>query len=372
MICVTLLFIVTLTAVSEVTSFRCSNQQLPASGDDDLQQVATLQYCLIDNCTIMMIDTGERLDIAYTTDSLIVTTPTSDHTSQEIAKLDNEIHCYATAADGLHYHFTLSMVTNLLVALISGYVVALHLMLKKLRNLFGKVLMLYSFTVLCSQLTSFVWFMLHVKIAVNSQFACHTITVVLNVVFMCTALSATCVLILLAHFMYRSHKLQQEMSERGSKQVFIRCAIYVVGTALLVFFLTICYDVVTDSGRYTIQQDGYCVIPVDGTYKSIVLTIIIVLINKIVHVVAFIFYLYYTYKLKQDNVKQELLRKLHRTAIAMGSTIGLSAFILILDVIFTLQVPELFIGVGLVEQLAIAVILTEKKTRLLCREYFSN
>ena len=52
-------------------------QQLPASGDDHLQQVTTLQYCLLDNCTIMMIETGKELDIVYTTDSLIVTIPTT-------------------------------------------------------------------------------------------------------------------------------------------------------------------------------------------------------------------------------------------------------------------------------------------------------
>ena len=34
-----LLFIFTLTTVSKVTSLYCSDQQLPASGDDDLQQV---------------------------------------------------------------------------------------------------------------------------------------------------------------------------------------------------------------------------------------------------------------------------------------------------------------------------------------------
>ena len=72
MVWLTLLFTVILTTVSKVKSLHCSDQQLPASGDDDLQQVTTLQYCLVDNCTIMMIDAGEELDIVYTTDSLII------------------------------------------------------------------------------------------------------------------------------------------------------------------------------------------------------------------------------------------------------------------------------------------------------------
>ena len=44
-----LIFVITLTTVSKVTSLHCSDQQLPASGDDDLQQVTSLQYCQVDN-----------------------------------------------------------------------------------------------------------------------------------------------------------------------------------------------------------------------------------------------------------------------------------------------------------------------------------
>ena len=93
MACLTLLFIVILTTVSKVTSLHCSDQQLPPSGDDDLQQVTTLQYCLVDHCTIMKINTGEKLDIVYTTDSLTVTTPTDGHTSEVITRLENELLC---------------------------------------------------------------------------------------------------------------------------------------------------------------------------------------------------------------------------------------------------------------------------------------
>ena len=39
----------------------------------------------------MMIDTGEELDIVYTTNSLIVTTPTGAQTSMMIAKQESEI-----------------------------------------------------------------------------------------------------------------------------------------------------------------------------------------------------------------------------------------------------------------------------------------
>jgi len=90
--CFSLLFIIIL-AVSEVTSFSYSNQQpsSSASGDDvpGSQQVTTLQYGFIDNCTVMITGNGEKLDIVYATDSLLVATPTDGHTSVMIDKLND-------------------------------------------------------------------------------------------------------------------------------------------------------------------------------------------------------------------------------------------------------------------------------------------
>ena len=72
-VCFTLLLISILSMASgRATLLYCSDVQSPASGshNTDLSQVTTLQYCIIDNCTIMRIDTGQQLDIVYTTESL--------------------------------------------------------------------------------------------------------------------------------------------------------------------------------------------------------------------------------------------------------------------------------------------------------------
>ena len=58
--------------------YNYSNVQPPSSSDSNSSsssgvrdlQVIPLHYCIIDNCTIMRVDTGETLDIIYTTDSL--------------------------------------------------------------------------------------------------------------------------------------------------------------------------------------------------------------------------------------------------------------------------------------------------------------
>ena len=48
-------------------------------------------YCIIDNCTIMRIDTRQHLDIVYTTGSLLIVTPKDGHTSIAISKIDDEL-----------------------------------------------------------------------------------------------------------------------------------------------------------------------------------------------------------------------------------------------------------------------------------------
>ena len=93
---VSLLLIAILTVASGATPLYCSDVQSPASGsghNTDLSQVTTLQYCIIDNCTIMRIDTGQQLDIVYTTESLLIVTPKDGHTSVKIAKIDDELPC---------------------------------------------------------------------------------------------------------------------------------------------------------------------------------------------------------------------------------------------------------------------------------------
>ena len=98
---VSLLLVAILTEASGATPLYCSDVQSPASGsghNTDLSQVTTLQYCIIDNCTIMSIDTGQQLDIVYTTESLLIVTPKDGHTSMVITKIGDELPC-------LEYHY---------------------------------------------------------------------------------------------------------------------------------------------------------------------------------------------------------------------------------------------------------------------------
>ena len=83
-------------------------------------------------------------------------------------------------------------------------------------------------------------------------------------------------------------------------------------------------------------------------------------------------YLYYTYKLKKDNINQENLRKLHKIAAAMGITVGLSAPIYIIHVLFNVPLAELFTITVLLEQILIVITLCHKKTHMMCKKCFSK
>ena len=78
------LFFLLILTITQTTSlhYHCnSDVYSSASGMADLQQLTTLQYCLINNCTIIRNDTGQQLDIVYTTQSHLVVTPTDGQTS---------------------------------------------------------------------------------------------------------------------------------------------------------------------------------------------------------------------------------------------------------------------------------------------------
>jgi len=125
----------------------CSDQQLPTSGDGDLQQVTTLLYCLVDNWTIMKMDTGEKLDIIY---SIIFTTPPD--TSKVIARqenelLENELLCTKSNNMAVNCELTeiiaiLNMVLFLLLIITSGYIISMHFEL--CCALVGRLLILYN------------------------------------------------------------------------------------------------------------------------------------------------------------------------------------------------------------------------------------
>jgi len=372
MACFTVLFVVILTA-SKVTSRHCSSQQLPSSGDDDFQKVTILQYCLVDNCTIKRMDTGEILDIAYTTYSLIVATPTDGRTSEVIAKQGNELPCLNP--DGpFEYRLreVVEIVEFFLTFVVSGYIIAIHLMFKELRNLLGKLLILYSVSVLGMCISYIGILLTPIQSLLNLLAFCYVCTIGLIISSVSIEALATCILSHIATTMRHSYKMRSSMSKETSQRHFKFYAIYTVGITLLDVFLTICFDVATANYKDAILPNGQCVTFEVGTYGTLQITFFVNGIHKLVQLVHLITYIYYTYKLSKDirdaGISSDQQSYLHKVAIAMGAFIGLAYFLFTLTALFdlaTIIIPFTQALFLMQQSAVVAIFLCSKKVRRL-------
>ena len=170
----------------------------------------------------MMIDTGEKLNITYTTDSLLVTTSTDGHTSVIIAKLPTELPCGPPNNGATNSSVSLLIVIwacVIVVVFMNGYVVAIHLMFKELRSSFiGKLLLLYCLAIACMAIGVATKMVMSLQTG-RIQLVCHFLSffILLDAVsFDCLA---TCILHGFAYIVYRTNKLQQ-ISKGESKTLF--------------------------------------------------------------------------------------------------------------------------------------------------------
>ena len=387
MVCSALLLITILTATSGATPLYCSDVQPSASGSHhgDLSQVISLHYCIIDNCTIMRIDTGQQLDIVYTTESLLVVTPVDGHTSMEIAKIDEEMPCleYHNTNDGSQVaKFVVMMTVGSLLLIVNGYIVTVHLLFKELRTIFGKLLMFYSFGVMSMATSAMTLLLLHCIIKVNSQMICHTAMITFIIAAATYEVFAANILTHLAYTMYRCYKLKSEISTKR-KQFLFRCYIsYAFVTLVLLFFLVITYDWSTGNDKYTLLPNGHCAFLDQYSYTTLFIAEIPTAINKLIQITMFIAYIVYFIKfnmmIRAAQTTMRYNRDLFKIAVAMGATLGLSYFIFIF-LVFNSAFLDAVIGVSgavllLVQQCVImtSFLCTKKMSRLWKRLFSRN
>ena len=390
MACLTLLLItIILTVTSEATPLYCSDVQSPAaSGSDntaDLSQVTTLQYCIIDNCTIMRTDTGQQLDIVYTTETLLIVTPIDDHTSMVVVKIaDDNLPCL-----NYHNHTTsdsqigrlIGLLTLIsLIIMVSGYILLVHLLFKELRTLFGKLIIFYSLSIVSMYADVFALLLMHHWINVKSEIICYTAMMIFIITYTSIELFSTNMLTHVAYIMYRCYNLKAEISKRRSQFLF-RCYLaYALITLVLLFFVTIAYDWRTGNGRYTILPNGHCHFIDTHSYQTLFISDTIITINKLIQITMLLAYLINLYRFHVNvgagSINVEYNRELLKIAIAMGATISFSFFVygvLIFD-----SESAVIIGFSgsillLIEQVLImSIFLCTKKMSTLCKAYFSR
>ena len=263
MSCTVLLFIIAILTVRGVTTLYCSDPQstdaVSSDNEDgvvDLNYATTLQYCVIDNCTIVRSDTGQQLDIIYTTDSHIVATPRDMQTTLVIAKMDDQLACVKpnmTADILLTKLYIIFLCIAAPVLIVSGYNFVQHLICKKLRNLTGKLPMLYSLFIAFHFVALFALLTANYKITVNSAMICYSMTIAFMILYIGSEAVATCILTHVAYGMHHAHRLLQ-IDKDTNKHLYKFYIAYIVGSIILSFHLVI-WQLVIGGTRWVQHQN---------------------------------------------------------------------------------------------------------------------
>ena len=383
-IAVFLLVLFTTSKTVSTSSHSCnSSTQLSASGDDmdmtNVSQLATsLQYCMIDNCTIKRTDTGEELEIFHTTESLLVVVPTDGRTSEIVLLLDNEVPCSPVPTDNGLMMVVAQVTFFLLLGSTSAYIIVVHLLFAELRTKFGKTLMVYNALLFMTQVFATISIIMHRVVAVDSQVVCQTVVNILMFLTMSRESYATCILFHCTLIMYYSYKCRSDIP----KKLFLFYNCFVFGVLAIFATIVIGYDLYSGNGKQTVLPDGYCVFFTNQRYRTLRVRDFQHSCNKIAQMSMFVIFLILYYKHHKtskvadtNSVSTRVSKQLIRIAIAMGATIGLARIVWTATSVFAPTYVYISTFAGLLlfvfQQCTIMVsfVCTQKMSRL-CRERF--
>ena len=370
-------FLLLVTTGSKAT---CHDRQSTGSGVLDLQQVTTIPYCFFDECTIKRTDTGQQLDIIYTTDSLLIVTLTGNQTSMVISKDEDQPVCPSDDVDNNLGPLIGQIGTATLLGILSGTIIAMHLLFKELRNPFGNLMIYYNLA-LCVELVGFIALSLtHFQIAPKSQMTCQSIFFVFMQGYMGHEGMATCILAYLAYIVYYSYKLRA-ISESDYKKLLKYYLIYTIGTVGLFDFFVVSYDLATGNGAHTILPSGHCMFLGQDYDVTMKIPQAYAAFNKTAQIVFFVIYLVYYYKFNAESSDDpgssrqhtKVNRQLFMIAIAMGATIGVSQFIWLLKIFGNVYINGILGAfILLIQQSIIMFSVLCKKMVKVCKNKFQK
>ena len=341
--CCTLLVIVLAlaTATTQATPLhhQCnSDGHPPASGVADLKQNSTLQYCLIDNCTIMRIDTGQQLDIVYTTQSFLIVTPTDGLTSMIIPKNELELFCSTTNTDDSSNTQFVRIIILVLLVIVSSYIIAIHLIFKEMRSTFGKLMMFYNIGIAWENASFLALSITHFNIAVHSTLPCYLLFFMIIQSAVVTEGFGTCIIAYLAYVMRQSYR-SIPVTKQHKKQLYKYSIRYVLGLLFLFNIFVVSYDFGTGAYKYTLLPNGHCSFINQTEYDTIALVQVNNTIGKLLQGILLVVYFVYYYRINRklkmirnlaSHPNKEQNRLFFKIAVIMGATIGISKFLFII------------------------------------------
>jgi len=318
------LFLLFILAASKAEDYECPNQI--GSGLPDYQQVTTVPYCIVDECTIVTYESRQQLqlDIIYTTDSLLVVTPAGNQTAMVIARTNEGVHCISEAQKA--FQFLVPVTIRLVLGLVSGYIIIIYLVFKDMHTSFGLLMVLYNGAIIFQCLTAVPILFMQLYGSPYSPTTCYVVQFIFMQGIMVSEVFATCLIAHIAYIMYYSNKLRTELP---TMKMFKHYTIYVASVLGLFNFFIVGYDVATGNSRNAILLNGICS-PLNTKYNTTDIAWACVAFNKTVQVTLFAIFLKYLYKHKkggktENATANKLLNKLFiKISVIMGAIIGIN------------------------------------------------
>ena len=381
-----LFFLLILTATQATSLHHHCNSDVysSASGMADPQRLTTLQYCLNDNCTIIRIDTGEQLDIVYTTQSHLVVTPTDGQTSMFISKNDPELFCSTpnTIDNTTIIQQVAGIIVRVFAILVCASIIAVHLIFKEFLNTFGKLLVLYNIGLIVHFLCAMALTITHYNIALNSAMPCYLIYFLFMQSIVVGETSATCFLAYLAYIMYHSYR-SREVTKEMNKKFYKYAIMYLLALLLLFDIFVVSYDFGTGTYKNTLLPNGHCSFFVEAQYDTIIKFLdVFAYINEIIKILSLVTYFVYYYKFNKlltivrrmpstDTQQNRLFLKI---AIMMAANLGISQMAYPSATFFGIEALLHIASFFFVIQQCVILLLfvCSKKMSQLCKEKFCS
>ena len=380
-----LFFLLILTTTQTMSLHHHCNSDVysSASGMADLQQLTTLQYCLINNCTICIIrnDTRQQLDIVYTTQSHLVVTSTNGQTSTMlISKNDPELFCSitnTTDSTTIIKKQVTRLITFLFIAFVNGYIAVVHMIFKEIRGTFGKLLMFSSIASVCNCVNLIVLSVTLYNVTVNSTLACYLLHFLFMQLAVVNDTFGTSSLAYLALFMHCSYK-SIEMSKQINKRLYEHGVAFTLSISLLFGFFVVTYDFGTGTYRH-VRCD---INTTESEYNTVRLFYTYTYINKIAQIIILTTYFVYYYKVNKvlKNVRKMANNvKKHndfyfKVALTMGATLGIAQVLLPITWHFDSEIGTQVVSLIFLMQRCIimSLFMCSKKMRRLWKQKLCN
>ena len=296
--------------VINVASTQIQLQDCPSladptgSGTDSSPvNISNDNYCIVDQCNIRLLTTGELLEVATLSDDYLLATNQSTQESVTVSRSTIEAPCF------LNYFyygsflvikilaFLFRFLLLLLIAVASGYILGIHVMFKVLCKLLGKLLMVYNVAVLVALFASLLLIMSNLLFAPGSQAVCQVLVHGYSLTFMLYESIGTVVSAQVYYMMYRDYKNMPDISPNWSSQLFEHYMMFAFAPMLPMAILTIGFDFTARVGNETILPSGHCILPPTDLYESLFLAYMYIAIHKIGQLLVFIYTLHYFHKL---------------------------------------------------------------------------